>query len=475
MARNLVPTLPVPRTSLLGREREMASVRDLLGAQQVPLLTLTGPGGVGKTRLALAVASELESEFGDGVIFVPLASVCEAPLVLPEIARALGLRESPLVPLASTLADVLRDQHLLLILDNLEHVVSVTPALAHLLEACPRLQLLATSRVRLHLGAEHLYPVLPLPVPVLEPTLNRPLVAANPAAALFVQRAQQTHSGFTLTDGNAASVAAIVRHLDGLPLAIELAAARASVLTPEALLAQLNRRLRLLTGGPADAPLRLQSMNDAIAWSYDLLEAPHQALFRRVSVFVDGFDAEAAITVADQDAIDTLDGLRALVDQSLVLTGGVPGRFSMLETVREFGLARLVEAGEETVARSAHAAWIVALAETARPHLLGPYERLWGDRLEADLGNLRAALTWTLAHIPATTLQIVSASQIFWGLRLPTSEGRRWLELALLAAPVDAPFRSQTLAAASLIANMQGDVAASQAHATAALQRSEET
>ena len=474
MARVFASVLPTPRTSLLGRERDIAALRDLLLHERSPLVTVTGPGGVGKTRLALAVAAELEAEYDDGVAFVPLAAVRDPELVLPVIARALGLRETAGSSLAISLAAVLRDQHLLLVLDNLEHMTGATAVLGHLLEACPRLQVLATSRIRLRLGAEYLYTIAPLPVPNLNAPLSATSIAANPAVALFCQRARQASPHFQLTADNAATIAAIVVELDGLPLAIELAAARTAMLSPAALLARLDQRLRLLTGGPDDSPPRLRSMLDAIAWSYDLLTPTQQAFLRALAVFAGGFDPDAAAAVCGQDPVSTLEVLHVLADHSLIHLSArsspdVAGRCTMLETVREFGLDRLREAREEDAVRAAHTAWVVNLTERAQPHLLGPDERAWNDQLDAELGNLRAALTWSLDHDPTQALRIMGASHIFWAWRVPVSEGRRWLDLALEATRGDSAVRMRALTAASLLAVAQGDVQATQDHVSAVM------
>src|SRR5215207_1006872 len=344
--------LPTPLTSFLGRERDIAAVTAALSQPDLRLLTLTGPGGTGKTRLALRVAEELAPRFPDGVAFVPLAAVADPLLIPSAIAQQLGVRERGDRPIGERLIAALHDRRLLLVLDNFEHVLPAAPFVAELLAACPALSILVTSRTMLRLSGEQRFPVPPMTLP--DPTITTTATAARQADAvqLFVQRAQAAQPGFVLTDENAGIVAAICRRLDGLPLAIELAAARIPVLPQRALLDRLDRRLLLLTGGPLDAPACLRTMRDAIAWSYDLLPSEEQLLFRRLAVFMGGCTLEAATALAG-GGIDVLEGISALVASSLLRQedgSGGESRFLMLETVREFGLERL--AASELLAAS---------------------------------------------------------------------------------------------------------------------------
>ena len=438
--------LPAPLTAFVGRERELAGLRALLARRDVRLLTVTGPGGVGKTRLAIEAARELAGGFAAGARFVPLAPLGSPDLVLPAIARTLGIGESRPGGILRDLTEQLASTELLLVLDNFEHVLAAGPDLVLLLAACPALTLLVTSRAALHVSGEHEFAVPPLPLPVERGTWTFEQIAASDAVRLFVERAEAVQAGFRLTPANAWDAAEICRRLDGLPLAIELAAARVKVFPPRALLARLERRLPLLTGGPRDAPARLRTMRDAIAWSHDLLDADEQRLFRRLAVFVGGFTLDAAIDVAGDGTLPegaVVEGISSLVDKSLLLPAasddaatddlGEP-RFSMLETVREFALDELARSGEEDAVRRAHADYFRALAERAEPELRGSGQVAWIARLETELPNLRAVLDWSLAGGDVETgLRLAGALYWFWFLRNHVAEGRTWFERARAA------------------------------------------
>lgn len=460
------PSLPVPLTPLVGRDRERATLQALLGQDEVRLVTLTGPGGVGKTRLALQVAFDLRENFPGGVTFVPLAPVRDPELVLPTVAASLGAQGGIQTP-AERLRAFLSAGKVLLLLDNLEQVLTAAPLIADLLAACPGLTVLATSRAPLRISGERDFPVLPLPSPSLTDLPSLADFARNEAVRLFIQRAQAARPGFVLDEQNAQAVAEICRRVDGLPLGIELAAARVRHLPPEALLGRMEKRLPLLVGGTLDQPARLRSLHEAVAWSYDLLDLVEQALFRRLAVFAGGFTLEAAAAVCGTtDELGLLEGIGSLVDKSLLrqeeLTGQEP-RYGMLETVREFGLEQLESSGKAAAVRADHAKFFLTLAERSRPALQASGDIKHLNRIEADHDNMRAALAWFAEVEDVGCLLRLSASlSHYWYFRGHLSEGRRWLEQALGAAAqpnVEVPpdDRARALTRAGLLAYAEGD------------------
>ena len=465
-------TLPLPLTPLVGRDEEVASVCTLLQRERVRLLTLTGAGGIGKTRLALRVAAKLRGDFASGVYFVSLATLDDPALVVATIAQALGLKESAHRTALELLQAALRDKRLLLLLDNFERLLPAAPELTALLARCPQLTILVTSRAALHVQGEHELPVSPLALPELDPLPALAALAASPAVALFVQRARAVRPTFRLSEANARTIAEICVHLDGLPLALELAAARSKLLSPHELLARLSHRLEVLTGGPQDLPERQQTLRNTILWSYQLLDEEEQRLFQRLSVFAGGCTLEAAAAVCaalDQDkrAGHLLERVTSLVDKNLLETiqqEGKESRLLMLETIREYGLEALSASGEEEVTRQAHAAYYLTLAEEAEPHLFSAEQEVWLKRLERDQGNLRAAQQWLVSGQDSgerkeMALRLANALARFWDVQNRWGEGSDFLERALMDSEgtVLPHVRAKALETALFIALNRGD------------------
>jgi predicted ATPase/DNA-binding CsgD family transcriptional regulator len=485
--------VPARLTPLIGREHELIESCALLANPEVRLLTLLGPGGIGKTRLSIEIAARLRSSFADGVCFVALASISDAALVLPTLAQEAGIQEAEIQPSLDLVKAHLRERQMLLLLDNFEQVVAAAPQLWDLLVACPGIKLLVTSRAPLHLQGEQEFPVPPLALPPLNRLPDSEALTHYAAVALFLQRARALMPDFQITQANARAIAEICVKLDGLPLAVELAASRIKLLPPPALLARLSRRLQVLTGGSPALPMRQQTLRYTLKWSYDLLSAQEQQLFRRISVFAGSCTLQALesiYTTLGDEAEGVLDRVASLIDKSLLQrvemqTNEAEPRLTMLETVHEYGLECLNASEEEQAVRSAHAHYYLELAEEAEPALEGPQQAHWMELLEQEHDNLRAALLWSLTqaeHEQAThsdiaarelALRLGGALRRFWVVRGYFSEGQDALARALAASEgcesIGATIRAKALLTHGVLSSMQGDYKQAAIFCTASL------
>lgn len=475
-------SLPEPPTPLIGRERERQAIAGLLNQDAVRLVTLTGPGGTGKTRLSLAVGGMVADDFSDGAYFVDLAPISDPVLVMTTIAHALGIREGGGRPPFENLREFLAGRELLLILDNLEQIIAIAPDVARLLTAAPRLKILATSRIPLSIRGEREYPVATLPLPPNDPSLEVEELLNYESVRLFVQQAQAARPSFELADDNAAAVAGICRRLDGLPLAIEIAAARIRMLPPAALLRRLDQSMKTLVGGAADLPARQQTLRGAIDWSYDLLQTEEQMLFRRLGVFVGGFTLETAEAVCNPDGtIDVFAGVEALLRNSLlrqVEWDFDEPRFDMLQTIRDYAQEKLAESGETSTLRGAHGDYFAREAMEKWAHMMGEnaLERL--AYLEAEHDNYRAAIAWGLE--PGNDLSVASRICVFqtwfWYRHGHFHEGREWSErVARATEGTEGLMRAMSLLAAGFMEMWQGDLGLAAAHAHEAVRQFEST
>jgi non-specific serine/threonine protein kinase len=464
-----VIVLPATMTSLVGRDDELRQLRDLVAAGR-RLITLTGPGGVGKTRLAIELAGQITAEFADGVIFIPLAALTDATHILPTVASALGLRNLPQQESRHLLRTFLADKRVLLVLDTFEHLLAAAVDVAELVSWAPQLAILVTSRSALRVRGEQEFGVAPLPVPEEAPASTRAALE-SPTVLLFTQRAQAVVPTFAVDITNRATVAAICRRLDGLPLAIELAAARLRVLPPAALLARLESALPLLTGGALNLPERQRTLRNTIRWSYDMLTEPQQRLFRRLAIFSGGFTLDAAeICVASDDPApaDLLDGLADLISHSLLIPSAGDDdapRFEMLDTIREFGFGQLVDEGELAAMEHAHTAWFTRLSTRASAAWFGPDEPVWLETIRQELANFNAVLTRARdVHDHATMIRLAANLGRFWNRHERFGDGLRWLEEVVPLVRAGEPSRDGAIALRSLanIAWNQGDFARSE-------------
>ena len=478
-------SLPLPLTPLVGRDQEMRTVCGLISRAEARLFTLVGPGGVGKTRLGLQIAAVLQSTFTHGSCFVSLASIRDAELVFPTIAQSLRLQTNGPQPIVEHVKASLREQHLLLVLDNFEHVVVAAPLLVELLHACPHLTLLVTSREALRLRGERVFSVLPLALPDLTPGVDLKMMKRSGAVTLFIERAQEMLPTFQLTRENAPLVAEICRRLDGLPLALELAATRLKLLPLQVLLERLEYRLPLLSGGPRDLPPRQRTLRTTLAWSYHLLSQDEQRLFRWLSVFSSGGTLAAVEAVArlrDDETASLMDQLISLLEKHLLYQteqDRAELRIRMLETIREYGWECLSRCGEMEQTQHAHAQYYHQLAEDAEVHLFKAEEVRWFDRLEQEHDNLRAALNWFLEQAEAgngtlwreKALRLASSLTRFWIVRGYSREGRMWIERALKESDeIERAVRANASMGAGWLAFLQSDLEQAEVWCTQSLQ-----
>ena len=459
--------LSVLLNPLIGRDTEVDAVKALLLGDEGRLVTLTGPGGTGKSSLSLKIARDLLLEFPQGVFFVGLTTIQEPSLVVPTIAQVLGIKEEAGVPLVNSIKDFFRNRRMLLVLDNFEQVIAAAPILTELLTSSAQLRLLVTSRAALHLRGEREFPVAPLQTPDASGLLSPEQLSQCPSVALFVSRAQAVRGDFTLNETNAEAISEICLKLDGLPLAIELAAARIKLLPPAAMVKRMESSLKMLTGGARDLPERQQTMRGAIAWSYDLLEPEERVLFNRLAVFVGGCSLDGAETVCTSETpleLDFLDGITSLVDKSLLrqreeADGDVS--FSMLQTIREFALEQLIQSGEAEVIRDQHLSFYLNLAQAAESELTGASQAAWFRQLEREHNNLRAALNYCIEQKKLEDgLKIAGSLWRFWDVRGYVAEGRKTLDQLLSlsqALQVDPLVRAKALNGAGILAGNQGD------------------